>query len=296
MRLGWPTLAAGGAVAGLLYLWRRHRLLNPETTTLPPKVTSCTLVWAAKQPCFCHATIRMDLSVLTPAVETVAAIFGSPCAASVTIRDESDETVDAASLQAGKRYTVLVEGEQADWLPIKQIASHLDEATVQRLSAAFYGRVWADAEAVAFRTIFVNNAESAASAADAQWRWLIEMWGELLLHARTCAPLCSALLLVALMPAPAAKPLAGGPKRYSERFGQGTLITRMLSKHGAARMQYRFCRRWLEHMVAAMAEVEVGGLVAESIGRYWLHFFGFFEMSVAERLELRAIALPSSPG
>ena len=100
MRLGWPTLAAGGAVAGLLYLWRRHRLLNPETTTLPPKVTSCTLVWAAKQPCFCHATIRMDLSVLTPAVETVAAIFGSPCAASVTIRDESDETVDAASLQA----------------------------------------------------------------------------------------------------------------------------------------------------------------------------------------------------
>jgi len=31
--------------------------------------------------------------------------------------------------------------------------------------------------------------------------------------------------------------------------------------------------------------------VAESVKRYWLHFFSFFELSVQDRRELRAMAL-----
>ena len=84
-------------------------------------------------------------------------------------------------------------------MPIKQIASRVDEAAVRRLSVAFYTRVWADVEHDAFRAMFVGSAESAEAAADAQSRWLVEMWG--------------------------------GPKRYSELYGAGSLVTRMLPKH-----------------------------------------------------------------
>ena len=131
---------------------------------------------------------------------------------------------------------------------------------VRRLSNAFYQRVWAEPENSPFRTFFVNHVESPTVAADAQWRWLVEIWG--------------------------------GAKRYSERFGDDTLINKMLSKHSAARMSYQNCRRWLQLMLAAMDEVGLGGEV--SIRRYWLHFFGFFELTLAQRRELRALALPGA--
>jgi len=209
----------------------------------------------------------MDLSVLTPTADTIAAIFGSPSPAKLILRDaESGAAVDASALVAGAKYNANLHSGCEDamrWVPIKQIATHLDEERVRRLSNAFYTRVWADDEQPAFRAMFTNHAASVEAAADAQWRWLIEMWG--------------------------------GAKRYSDSFGQGSLLTRMLSKHKAARMQYRFCRRWLEHMLAAMEEVGLGrrsnAALAESIGRYWLHFFGFFEMTGEQRRELRGLAL-----
>ena len=250
-------------VASWLWLRRRRRLQNPEAAALPPKVVACQLVWESELPCFCHPTIRMDLSVLTPNRETVAAFFGSPDAAALALHDAATgANVDFADLVAGGRYTVKLASGDCDWLPIKSIAGRLDPEAVQRLSSAFYARVWDDADAPTFRNLFVGNAESAAAAANAQWRWLLEMWG--------------------------------GPKRYSEEFGQGTLVTRMLSKHSKARMQYKFCHRWLQHMLAAMQEVGLAEdpMVAQSIKRYWLHFFGFFEMSVEQRQELRALALP----
>eukprot|EP00322_Chrysochromulina_rotalis_P016166 CAMPEP_0115862460 /NCGR_PEP_ID=MMETSP0287-20121206/18185_1 /TAXON_ID=412157 /ORGANISM="Chrysochromulina rotalis, Strain UIO044" /LENGTH=211 /DNA_ID=CAMNT_0003316877 /DNA_START=198 /DNA_END=833 /DNA_ORIENTATION=+ len=208
----------------------------------------------------------MDLSVLTPSADTVAAIFGSPDPSMLVLRDaETGVAVHAGSLIPGAKYTAnLLPGcqEPQSWVPIKQIAAYLDETRVRKLSTAFYTRVWADDEHTAFRSVFIGHAESVEAAADAQWRWLIEMWG--------------------------------GAKRYSDRFGQGTLLTRMLSKHKAARMQYRFCHRWLEHMLAAMEEVGLRraseAALAESICRYWLHFFGFFEMTVDQRRELRALA------
>lgn len=209
----------------------------------------------------------MDLSVLTPSAETVSAFFGSFEPSALALFDaQSGERVAVANLTPGANYTARLEGETVDWVPIKQIATRLGEdveARVQRLSTAFYKRVFADNEQRAFRQLFVSHAGTVEAAADAQWRWLCEMWG--------------------------------GEKRYTEQFGRGSLLTRMLAKHGASRMSYRFCERWLVHMMAAMEEV---GLIddddlplAQSIRRYWLHFFGFFELSVEERRRLKSIAL-----
>ena len=208
----------------------------------------------------------MDLSVLAPRLDTIAALFGSPDPGLIILKDlATGVRVDASALTAGCRYSVALKSEHdtaMPWIPIKQIASRLDEAVVRKLSLAFYARVWADTEHAAFRAMFVGSVETADAAAEAQWRWLIEMWG--------------------------------GAKRYSEQFGDRTLMKRMLAKHGATRMRYQFCRLWLLHMMAAMQEVGIGSddaAVAESVPRYWLHFFGFFALSEAERQELRRLAL-----
>ena len=260
--------AVGSTAAALAILWlgRRRRVKDPEVAALPPKVTSCTLTWASElQPCFCRPSIRMNLSVLTPNADTVAAIFGSPDPTALMLCDvQTGDSVEATDLVCGGSYTVEIVvykgSSRVAWVPIKQLASTVDEATVQRLSNAFYQRVWAEPENSPFRTFFVNHVESPTVAADAQWRWLVEIWG--------------------------------GAKRYTERFGDDTLINKMLSKHSAARMSYQNCRRWLQLMLAAMDEVGLGGEV--SIRRYWLHFFGFFELTLAQRRELRALALPGT--
>ena len=174
----------------------------------------------------------------------------------------------ALGLTPGKQYTVSVSeaglASMRDAVPIKSIAQNLgSEASVAALSQAFYRRVFADSEDRAFRAVFVGTAGSAEVAAENQWRWLVEMWG--------------------------------GAPRYSQEHGDGALVTRMLSKHGSSRMNFRFCRRWLVHMLAATEEVCMGGHPAvgeeESIARYWLHFFGFFPMSADQRRELRMLAL-----
>ena len=253
----------GSAVVAASLLYFAHRRRRRLAAAAPKAPTACLLRWDGPGTCFCAPTIRMDLSVLTPSADTIAAFFGSVEPSLVGIFDEVNARVEASTLVVGCKYTVRHEGKPFAWVSIKQIAPRLGdgvEAQIQALSTSFYTRVFADHEQKAFRQMFVSHAGTVERAADAQWRWLVEMWG--------------------------------GPKRYSEKFGEGTLLARMLSKHGNARMQYRFCRRWLEHMLAAMEEVGFEDDVAESIRRYWLHFFGFFEMTVAERLELRTLALP----
>ena len=258
-----PPLVAVGAVAMSIMYLRHRRRLQQTSSSAKPTPKFCLLLWDGKQQCFCAPTIRMDLSVLTPTLETVAAFFGSPEASRVVLTHaETANRVDVTDLQVGQKYLVSLSGDwDVSWLPIKQIGPRLEEAMLQKLSTAFYTRVWADTEHKAFRSMFVNNAGTVEHAADVQWRWLCEMWG--------------------------------GSKRYSESFGQGTLLPRMLSKHSAARMQYRFCLRWLQHMLAAMDEVGIAAddaVLRDSIKRYWLHFFGFFQLTAEQRRELKAVA------
>ena len=55
-----------------------------EAAALPPPSSCCMLQWACEAaPCFCRPSIRMDLAVLTPTRDTIAAIFGSPDAEAV---------------------------------------------------------------------------------------------------------------------------------------------------------------------------------------------------------------------
>ena len=136
------------------------------------------------------------------------------------------------TLLAGETYTVsLTESGLASLssvAPIKSIAQSIgNDDSVAALSHAFYRRVFADDDESGFRALFASSAGSAHNAAEDQWRWLLEMWG--------------------------------GAKRYSEKHGQGALVTRMLSKHGASRMAYCHCDRWLRHMLAAADEVCMGG-------------------------------------
>jgi len=52
-------------------------------------------------------------------------------------------------------------------------------------------------------------------------------------------------------------------------------------------------------MLAAMEEAGLAdddAVLAESIRRYWLHFFGFFELTATQRRELRALALRQGAG
>ena len=176
------------------------------------------------------------------------------------------------TLLAGETYTVsLTESGLASLssvAPIKSIAQSIgNDDSVAALSHAFYRRVFADDDESGFRALFARSAGSAHNAAEDQWRWLVEMWG--------------------------------GAKRYSEKHGQGALVTRMLSKHGASRMAYCHCDRWLRHMLAAADEVCMGGHPAigasASLPRYWLHFFGFFPLSAEQRRSLRMLALGPLP-
>lgn len=258
-----PHLVAAVVLIMASIFWWCYRASETAKKPRAPAAKTCTLKWASEHPCFCRPNIFMDLTKLTPSTHTIAAIFGSPHPAALIVRDASGQRIEVATLRIGGEYEVSLrsDAQAPDWVPIKQIARRLDEQTVQNMSASFYERVWADTDDSLFRAMFVGNAESPVAAADAQWRWLIEIWG--------------------------------GPKRYSEQFGDGTLITRMLAKHSDARMKFRLCERWLHHMLAAMEEAKLGAddpAVALSVRRYWLHFFGFFEVTVDERRELRALA------
>ena len=152
-------------------------------------------------------------------------------------------------------------------VPIKGLAAAVgDPRVIEQLSLNFYRRVWGDEADPAFRGAFQGSAGSAEEAADNQSRWLTEMWG--------------------------------GEALYAAKHGDGALLKRMLPKHSAARMTPRFCERWLRHMRAAAAEVlgaRGTGAAGEAelrdtVARYWLHFFGFFEMSAADRRALRELA------
>ena len=215
---------------------------------------------------------------VTPDAETVAAIFGSPPASEVLLTRADGSVVEPTgaarrlALMAGETYTVTVTeiglASLPDVVPIKSVWEQLGgEDDVAALSHAFYRRVFADESDAAFRAFFVATDGSAEAAAEQQWRWLVEMWG--------------------------------GPARYTERHGDGALVTRMLGKHAASRMTFRFCERWLVHMLAATDEVCMAGHsrvgACASLPRYWLHFFGFFPLLADERRKLRMLALGPLP-
>lgn len=297
------ALASATAVATALIVFRRHQR---RLATLPPRATSCTLRWGhSPETCFCRPTIRLDLAKHQPDAELIAAIFGSPVASHVTVTRDDGSVVTpmgkdlSLALDPGETYTVML-GERAlarmrKVTPIKSIALRVgSEDAVATLSRAFYRRVFDDCEDSAFRAFFLTTNKEAA--AEQQWRWLVEMWG--------------------------------GEPRYTQAHGGGAIVHRMLSKHDESRepphrlithmqsaltghhavqacrvnpphtlagMRFRFCKRWLEHMVEAVDEVCMGGCPTigeeEAIARYWLHFFGFFPMKAEERRVLRMLAL-----
>lgn len=262
--------SVAGAVA-LAILQSRRRMRKPKT---------CTLRWGhACERSFCRESIQLDLGTFkSPDAELVAAIFGSAPASAITVTHVDGSVVQpmgeskALALVAGEEYVVSLAtsalASLSKVVPIESITESIgSEAAIAALSRAFYRRVFADEDDAAFRALFAGSAGTAEAAAESQWRWLVEMWG--------------------------------GAPRYSQQHGNGALLTRMLSKHGPNRMTYRFCARWLEHMLAAMDEVCMGGHPAigesESIARYWLHFFGFFPLSADERRKLRMLALGPLP-
>lgn len=252
----WTSAIAVALTTIVIVVRRRYRRIH-ERDAMPPRVTSCTLLWGHPNKscaCFCRPTIRLDLSKHTsPDVELVAAIFGSPPASEITLTRAADGSVvqphgdgdgddDASSLLAlvvGETYTVTLSdaaiaafssSSNRDVVPIKEIYQSIrgGQPSIAALSHAFYRRVFADDADAAFRALFAGSAGSAEAAAENQWRWLVEMWG--------------------------------GPSLYSKLHGDGALVRRMLSKHGESRMTSRFCRRWLEHMMEATDEVSAHGI------------------------------------
>lgn len=74
---------------------------------------------------------------------------------------------------------------------------------------------------------------------------------------------------------------------YSDRFGEGQLVPRTISKHGALLMNFSNACLWLNYMKDAVAEVlphDARGSL--SMARYFNHFLAFFEMTAEQRREL----------
>ena len=74
---------------------------------------------------------------------------------------------------------------------------------------------------------------------------------------------------------------------YSDRYGEGQLVPRTISKHHAALMKMDNAAAWLGYMMEAIAEVFPADAKAQrSLGLYFGHFLAFFEFEPRERERL----------
>jgi truncated hemoglobin YjbI len=137
--------------------------------------------------------------------------------------------------------------------------------TVERLSAAFYARVFAQGPAGAggsssFRDAFVESAGSAAQAAANQSEWFAAYWGK--------------------------HDVSAG----QEAVERGRLVAQLLPKHPSAVMIGAHAVTWLALMGEAVIEALLpaprpGGrrlVLAEAVLRFALHFLAFFDFTPRE--------------
>lgn len=254
---------------------------SSSVASADPPPTHAVLEWAGGTPSFCgQEGARIDLRKIRATPETIGAIFGSRDPGVVRVFDErgnrletwpsEEDSVRRWPLDPGGRYFVDLGGVPSSGdAPVTPPCSFRDiyallgddaEATVRRLSLEFYRGVWSDESDAEFRSLFVRAVASPEEAADNQARWLMESWG--------------------------------GPTRYTEKYGEGKVLTRTMAKHSSRRrMNFRNAEAWLVHMERAVSKV-LGGRpagVRSVIGLYWAHFFAFFPFSEEERAAIRRI-------